>query len=337
MQSTDVHPDLSGTRHRGLALDDYPIAYPVDLSGSGSRPVLDPDLTDDDVRISGIPTAPAIPLPPVPGIHNDFAAQALKGKDSIITHPGSVNHTANVAAADSRGWGKKISDWWNGNKPEDQETDKKVEESTDTIDAIDGHDDHNPLAPLPGVPAVPSDNDAGELDNHQNMVGPSDTNAPTGVPEAPDLRSIRQICREILENKSKITNEKFEAKKKEWTENHDKIVKVKDLLKLLDKCKNNQGGLDLTVKNDKTAQLIDLLEKRRGADEGPLPKKLSKEEYDSLFKSIKDEQDDLSFNNSTVQEQMKELSQERAELHQFMFSVSKADHETCRGILQRIR
>ena len=180
-----------------------------------------------------------------------------------------------------------------------------------------------------------------EIDNEgttsaEDTIGPSsDPSLP--VPYSADIRSFRQACEQFAIKVSKNLDEKFDKKKSEWEAAHNKMMECKDLLELMKDCRNAKGELDLTRKDAKTLQLIEKLEQRRAAGDPPLPKRYSENEYNTLFNSVKNEQDKLSFNHNMMGEEMKELSQKRSMVFQQMLNFANADHQVCMKILQRIR
>lgn len=320
-------------------------AYAGEVSHEGE---LDANQANHKVKAEEVIEANGLPvLPPQPGSTNDLVAQSLKGKDSIAPHAKKVDPAANMPIEAPGSWWDWMKSWWGVGS---QKPAAPAEQPEGKIDA--SVNAANPLSPATLIPPITSDlgtesvnkerQEVAELTNRDEEMDKElkefakakmDEDSPH-----PILLSLRQLCKQILSDKSRHLHEQFEKKKGEWAANNAEVMEVKDLLKRLMNCKDAQGGLDLRGKDEKTVQLLAKLKEHQAKtkDGSKLKDHYTSEEYTSLFNSIKEEHDDWSFKNSLVMDGLKELSQERAELHQFMIAIARADYETCSRILQRI-
>lgn len=283
-------------------------------------------------------------VPPHHKTTDAIALQSRQGKESIAVHPKQANTAPQEAPApDSPSWW----DWFWGNPV------RSATPADRPIELVDvPKTDEETLVDLSSQDEVMNE----ELQEvqHLNENAPTQdfTDEKTPTFDQPKL-TFGQLCEKILANKTidlslrqqgvKILTGKsidlhrqFEQKKLDWVTRNQEIIETKDLLKLLTKCKKPKGDLDLTAKDPKTLDLVKRLKARQPKDAGELPKRYSDEEYTTLFNGIKSDQDDVSFKNSIVMDELKEISQTRAELHQFMIAIAKADHEACSRIIQKI-
>lgn len=319
----------------------YPIAYPVDHSDKATKEAHDLEETDE---VQAPPQSPKTMM----GHSADIAAQSWKGKDTLVPYaakPGAVAGVDANAPA-TRSWWQSTKDnlgaWWSGEEPADA--------ADPAVDQIKTDRDGDIIDYKPNIPTLPVDEtdpikptDSIEETNTTDKIPPDlepfetptvPTHDENGVPVESELFSLRQMCVAILDKKSKHIENKFEEKKNEWLETHEKVKNLKNILRLLPKCKKADGSLDLNVKNADTTELVKHLEKHYNG--AAFDRQHTAEKYDEFFNTIKQAQDDHSFNNSAVAEEMKQFSTERAELHQMMFSVMKSDADTCRSLIQKI-
>lgn len=288
-------------------------------------------------------------------ITDAIALQSRKGQESIAVHPKQANATAAapqeaMPAQDSPSWW----DWFWGNSVKAA---APAEKPLELVDAP--KTDEQTLADLSREDEVMNE----EVRDYYETVGEEilqnqdftdEKNAAPDLLNQPKLTlgqqferilankdhysttSLKQQCTKILIDKSVELHRQFELKKNDWVSRNQEIIETKDLLKLLTKCKKPKGDLDLTAKDPKTVELVKRLKARQPKDAGELPKRYTDEEYTTLFNEIKAEQDDISFKNSIVMDELKEISQTRAELHQFMIAIAKAEHEAMVRIIQKI-